>query len=87
MISNIQYHPGLGVNGHVCLKFDLICNYNVKYIQDKNPRYNVCQTDFDKMGTLFEAIDWKDALNSSNIHQAWEVFASYYESIIKECIP
>ena len=84
MISDIQYLPGLGLSDHVCLKFELIC-YG-KYIQDKKPRYNLCQADFGKMRTLFEAIDWEDALNSSNIHQAWDVFASYYESILMECV-
>ena len=38
------------------------------------------------MRTSLEAIDWEDALNSSDIYQAWDVFASYYESIL-ECVP
>ena len=39
------------------------------------------------MRTLLEAIDWDDTLSSLDIHQAWDVFASHYESILKECIP
>ena len=85
MISDIQHLPGLGLSDHVCLKFVLTC-YG-KYIHDNKPRYNLHQADFDRMRTLLEAIDWDDTLSSLDIHQAWDVFASHYESILKECIP
>ena len=85
MVSDIQYLPGLGLSDHLCLKFELICYGN--YMQDKKPKYNLRQADFDKMRTLIENINWEDALISSDIQQAWDVFASYYESFLKECIP
>ena len=56
-------------------------------MQDKKPRYNLCQADFDKIRTMIEAFDWEGALNSLDIYQAWDVFASCYESILKECVP
>ena len=85
MISDIQHLPGLGLSDHVCLKFALTC-YG-KYIHDNKPRYNLHQADFDRMRTLLEAIDWDDTLSSLDIHQAWDISASHYESILKECIP
>ena len=86
MVSNIhQYLPGLGLSDHVCLRFELTCYGN--YTQDKKPRYNLCQADFDKMRTMIEAYDWEGALNSLDIYQAWDIFASCYKSILKECVP
>ena len=74
----MQYLPGLGLSDHLC---------HGNYMQDKKPKYNFCQADFVKMRALIEAINWEDALNSLDIYQAWDVFTSYYESILKECIP
>lgn len=87
MASIIQYIPGLDLSDHFCLRFELACYGN--YTQYKKPRYNLCQVDLDKMQTMVEAHDWEDALNSLDIYQAWgvPVFASCYESILKECVP
>ena len=85
MICDIQHLHGLGLSDHVCLKFALTCYGN--YIHDNKPRYNLHQADFDRMRILLEAIDWDDTLSSLDIHQAWDVFAFHYESILKECIP
>ena len=85
MISDIKHFAGLGLSDHICLQFALTC-YG-KFIHDNKRRYNLHQADFDKMRTLLEAIDWDHILSSLDIYQAWDVFASHYESILKECIP
>ena len=51
---------------------------------DKKLKYN--HTDFDMMWTLIEVDDWEDALKPLDIHHAWDVCASCYESILKECV-
>jgi len=88
MISDKKHLPGLGLNDHICLQFALTC-YG-KFIHDNKCRYNIHQADFYRMQTLLEvhfAGDWDYILSSLDINQAWDVFASHYESILKECIP
>ena len=84
MISDIKHLPGLE-SDHICLQFTLI--YYGKFIHDNKHRYNLHQADFDRMWTLLEANEWDHILSSLDIYQAWDVFASCYESILEECIP
>ena len=56
MIFDIKHFPGLGLSDHICIKI-VLTSYG-KFIHDNKRRYNLHQADFDRMGTLLEAIDW-----------------------------
>ena len=75
MVNNLQYLPGLRLNDHVCLRFDLTCNsksstYSKFY-------FDLHSANFIRMHQLLEEIDWHTDLHSLNTLEAWDFFVSH----------
>ena len=86
LIEDIQYLPGLGLSDHLCLEFSFRC-YCQYYTSVNKPRFNLHSVDFTTMCQLISNVDWEDALNPFDLHNAWDYFSATFNDIVLKCIP